>query len=269
MTLATLENPENTYADLIRSTLDWWNLVGIDFDYNSNPSSLLGQPRGEHALAIEPAQPIHIEATSRLQQIRRPAHKASRRNNINDDYPRHHDEFIDWLSTTENLAEAEWSLQQILPVGPIEPEIMIIVAMPDQEGLSRNSLFSEDCSTLVVNMLKAIGCDSTQTYFASISVTRSFDGRIDTQFQDTLKRRMLHHIGLVQPKRIIIFGETPSHLFFGENLLTARKSLRFINHFSFKTEAIATFHPRTLNERPEFKSEAWKDLQLLSRVPSI
>lgn len=262
MTLAVLENPENTYAEQIGSMRDWWNLAGVDLHYNSEPASLLAQAKIEQSVKLAP--PESMEAASLTESGQQSGHEAAVHKQTSENYPAQYDEFIDWLSTPGNLVEAEWSRQYVLPTGAIEPEIMIVVAMPDQEGLARNALFSEQCSVLLANMLRAIGCDSANTYSAPISLARSFDGRIDLQYHDILKKRMLHLIGLVKPKNIIIFGETPSHLFFGENLLTARKSLQFINHFSFKTEAIATFHPRILNERPEFKAEAWKDLQLLS-----
>lgn len=188
--------------------------------------------------------------------------------NFSDDFPADHGEFITWLSQPENLIEAQWAQNHVLPNGVIEPEIMIIVGMPEQGNLDENSHFSAKSATLLANMLKAIGCDSDKIYSASISVAHSFDGRIDPQYHEPLKKRMFHHIGLVQPKRIIAFGETPSHLFFNENLLTVRKNKQFVNHISAKTEVIAMFHPRILIERPEFKAEAWKDLQLLTRISS-
>nr|WP_254306113.1 uracil-DNA glycosylase family protein [Sphingopyxis sp. BSNA05] len=115
-------------------------------------------------------------------------------------------------------------------------------------------------------MLAAIGCDSDRTYLANIAVSLSYDGRIDEQYWPTLKTRLLHHVGLVRPKRIICFGDLAAKILFGQDLLTARKNKQFINHSSSQTEAIVTFHPRILIERPLFKAEAWKDLQMLTRI---
>lgn len=264
MNFSAPEHPESTPVEQIESLRDWWSLAGVDLHYNAEPTSLLAEttvrPRQIEQKPIETIAPTESKPQS-LQESRNAQ-------NVSENYPAQHDEFLTWLSAPENLIEAQWSQNRVVPRGMIEPEIMIIVGMPEQGSLPENSLFSEKSAALLANMLKAIGCDSDKTYSASISLTRSYDGRIDPQYHGTLRSRMLYHIGLVRPKRIIIFGDTPSHLFFNENLLTARKNKQFVNYVSAKTEAIATFHPRILIERPEFKAEAWKDLQLLTRIPS-
>ncbi len=262
MNFSTPAHPENTSSRQIKSLRDWWSLAGVDLHYNRNPASLLA----ETAPVAKLREPIAIDKAAPTESKPQPAKNAPEHQNFNTDYPKKHDTFLTWLSMPENLVEAQWSSSLVLPTGVIAPEIMTIVGMPEQSGLAQNSLYSEKSAALLVNMLKAIGCDSQNTYSASISLARSYDGRIDSQYHDVLTKRMLHHIGLVQPKRIIFFGDTPSQLFFNENLLAARKNKLFVNHISSKTEAIATFHPRILVERPEFKAEAWKDLQLLTRI---
>ncbi|GAA0482713.1 uracil-DNA glycosylase [Parasphingorhabdus litoris] len=246
----------------IESLRDWWSLAGVDLHYDDEPASLLT----ETVPVTRPVEPKPVENIAATESKPQSNLESTGTANFSENYPSEHDEFLAWLSAPENLVEAQWSQNHILPNGVIEPEIMTIVGMPEQSGLLQNSLFSDKSGALLVNMLKAIGCDSQKTYSASISLGRSFDGRIDPQYHDALKKRVLHHIGLVRPKRIIIFGDTPSGLFFNENLLTARKNKQFVNHSSSKIEAIATFHPRILIERPEFKAEAWRDLQLLTRI---
>ncbi|WP_108810100.1 uracil-DNA glycosylase family protein [Sphingorhabdus sp. Alg231-15] len=262
MNFSAPAHPENTSSRQIESLRDWWSLAGVDLHYNSNPASLLA----ETAPAAKPSEPIPVDKAAPTESKPQPTINATERRNFNTDYPENHDKFLALLSMPENLVETQWSSSLVLPAGVIEPEIMTIVGMPEQSGLAQNSLYSEKSAALLANMLKAIGCDSQNTYSASISLARSYDGRIDPEYHDLLTKRMTHQIELVQPKRIIFFGDTPSQLFFNENLLAARKNKQFVNHISSKTEAIATFHPRILVERPEFKAEAWKDLQLLTRI---
>ncbi|QTD56312.1 uracil-DNA glycosylase family protein [Parasphingorhabdus cellanae] len=255
---------ENTSARQIKSLRDWWSLAGVDLHYNDKPASLLAETNG--AVSLPKPEPVETIAPTEskpsfVQETYQPK-------KISENYPAEHDEYLAWLANSDNLIESQWSNNHVLPSGVIEPEIMIIAGMPDQDGLAQNSLFSEQNSVLLANMLRAIGCDSHKIYSASVSLGRSYDGRIDQKYHAILKNRILHNIELVQPKRIIVFGDTPSHLFFGQNLLTARKNKQFVNHSSSKIEAIATFHPRILIERPEFKAEAWKDLQLLTRIPA-
>lgn len=264
MNFSTSNQAQNRSAEQIESLRDWWSLAGVDLHYNSEPASLLV----ETAASTRPVESKPVETIAPTESKPQSPQNGAERQIFDENYPSDHGDFLAWLSSSENLIEAGWSKNQVLPTGAIEPEIMTIVAMPDQGDLAENSFFTPKNAALLANMLKAIGCDSQNSYSASIALTRSFDGRIDGQYHAVLKKRILHHIGLVRPKRIVIFGDTCSHLFFGENLLTARKNKQFINYSSSKTEAIATFHPRILNERPEFKAEAWKDLQLLTRIPS-
>jgi len=265
MNFSTLGNPEISNVEQINSLRDWWKLAGVDLHYSGKPASLLAENAPEAAGAV-PIPAKTIVPTESKPPSPKEGHLPD---GFSEDYPAQYDEFLEWLAIPENLIESQWSRNHVLPAGAIDPEVMIITGMPEQSGLSQNSLFSEKSGALLANMMKAIGCDSEKIHIAPISVARSFDGRIDAEYHSALKKRALHLIALVRPKRIIIFGDTASHLFFNENLLTARKNLQFVNHVSSKTEAIATFHPRILNERPEFKAEAWKDLQLLTRIPSI
>lgn len=265
MNFSASAHPENTSVEQIESLRDWWSLAGVDLHYNDEPASLLA----ETAPADKPPAPEPVRIAALTESKPNFVNEAPSPHNISEDFPVEHNDYIAWLSKSENLIEAQWSQNHVLPSGIIEPEIMIIVGMPEQGGLTENSLFSPKSQALLANMLKAIGCDSQKIYSASVSLGRSFDGRIAPEHHDIFKKRIIHHIGLVRPKKIIIFGDTPSHIFFNENLLTARKNKQFVNHTSSKTDAIATFHPRILIERPEFKADAWKDLQLLTRIQSI
>ncbi len=177
-----------------------------------------------------------------------------------------HQAFLDWLANDKNLIEAKWSRSRVLPEGILEPEIMTISALPEKNRDGNVQLFSQDNQKLLNNMLAAIGADSQKSYMATIATSLPVDGRIDEQHWKALKIRLLHHIGLVRPKRIICFGDLAAKIIFGEDLLSARKNKQIINHGASKTETIVTFHPRILIERPLFKAEAWKDLQMLTRI---
>ncbi|MEH6756739.1 MAG: uracil-DNA glycosylase family protein [Parasphingorhabdus sp.] len=265
MNFSTSAHFNSPSVEQIESLRDWWALAGVDLHYKSDIASLLS----EAAPVIRTTEPKPAEVTTASVSQAKSAPVSAPLQTFNENYPANHDDYRGWLSKPENLIEAQWSKNHVLPTGMIEPQTMIIVGMPEQSGFVRNSLFAEQTSALLANMLKAIGYDSEKTYFAAISLGRTVDGRIDQQYHETLKNRMLHHIGLVQPKKILIFGDTPSRLLLGQNLLTARKNKQFINHLSSKIDAVVTFHPRILIERPEFKAEAWKDLQLFTRTSKI
>src|SRR6185369_1063741 len=67
------------------------------------------------------------------------------------------------------------------------------------------------------------------------------------------------HIRLVQPKRLILFGDGPCLALLGKRLVEARGHVHKVEGI----RAVATFHPRHLIKRPLDKSLAWRDLLLL------
>lgn len=240
---------------MIHSLQHWWSLAGVDLDYAEQPSSLLA----EETPAAATDSPPQIAITGRLpEEARKPVE--------DEPLPLAYDEFLDWLANGDSLIETNWSKSRVLPRGALEPEVMVVSALPEKSRNGDAQLFNPDNQKLLGKMLAAIGCDSEQSYLTTVAVSASVDGRIDEQHWPALKKRLFHHIGLVRPKRVICFGDLAAKIIFGENMLTARKNKQFINQGSFKIEAIVTFHPRILIERPLFKAEAWKDLQMLTRI---
>ena len=240
---------------MIHSLQNWWSLAGVDLDYVEQPSALLGS---EAAPLPTTRLPLTSVTTPAPEEPPAPVRDV--------DLPAGYEDFIDWLAGSDELLEAQWSRHRVVPQGVLEPEIMTISALPEKNRNGDIQLFNSDNQTLLNKMLAAIGCDSQKFYSATIVQTLPVDGRIDNRHWMALKTRLLHHIQLVQPKRIICFGDLAAKIIFGEDLMSARKNKQIINHGSVKTEAIVTFHPRILIERPLFKAEAWKDLQMLTRI---
>ncbi len=240
---------------MVESLQNWWALAGVELDYADQPAPLLV----EKSISEPAEQTARPAVTERAPEIAKKP--------VQDDVlPTTHAEFIDWLANSDSLIETRWSKKIALPKGVLEPEIMVVSALPEKTGHGEVDLFTPPNQRLLDKMLAAIGCDSEQVYLATIAISPSADGRIEDQYWPALKKRMLHHVGLVRPKRIICLGDLAAKIIFGDNLLAARKNKQFINHSSSQTEAIVTFHPRILIERPLFKAEAWKDLQMLTRI---
>ena len=240
---------------MIHSLQNWWSLAGVELDYADQPSALLAADVPQQALA----SPTPSSVT-------KPAPEATIAPVLDEPLPATHEDFLDWLANGNELVEAKWSRSRVLPQGVLEPEIMTISALPEKDRNGDAQLFNSDNQKLLNKMLGAIGCDSQRSYLATIAVSLPVEGRIDEQHWKALKTRLFHHIELVRPKRVVCFGDLAAKIIFGEDLLSARKNKQIINHGSSKTEAIVTFHPRILIERPLFKAEAWKDLQMLTRI---
>ena len=255
MNLISAPTTNPAAESMIHSLHHWWSLAGVELDYDEQPSALLVV---ETAAPPKKAPPAAVVTESVPEQAKAPAEDQP--------LPAAYPDFLDWLAKNNGLIETGWSKHRVSPQGDLEPEVMVVSALPEKNHNGDVQLFNTDNQKLLDKMLAAIGCDSGQSYLATIAVSLPVDGRIDEQHWPALKKRLLHHIGLVRPKRVICFGDMAAKILFGQDLLTARKNKQFINYSSSKTEAIVTFHPRILIERPIFKAESWKDLQMLTRI---
>jgi len=245
----------------IQSLQDWWSLAGVDLDYKSQPESLLGIPVAENLPSL-----AHDSGSNVAKITKQAVAEIVEEKALNEDYPTEYVAFQHWLKEPANLLESEWARNLVFPEGSLEPEIMVISSMPELCGIENSQYYSTNETTLLKNMLSAIDVKWGQSFKTALSFGRTVDGRLTNEQINPLLKRTLNLISLVKPKQIIVFGDTASRALFQEDLLTARKKKQFINHVSSKTEAIVTFHPRILLERPELKAEAWKDLQMLTRI---
>ena len=255
MNFSEANNQNNQTEAIIASLQHWWSLAGVDLDYGDQPEALLQETAEPKPAVTSP--PVKSELAVK---------EATAVYKENRDYPSNFPTFIEWLQKVDNLIELQWSREFAVPMGSVDPEVMILSAMPEAKDQDAVHHFAPQSHQLLRNMMKAIGADLDNCFHTPLALARPIDGQINQQFWGPLVHRAMHLINLVQPKRIILFGDTVSRAFFAEDLLTARKKKQFINHVSSKTEAIVTFHPRILLERPELKAEAWRDLQLLTRI---
>ena len=82
---------------------------------------------------------------------------------------------------------------------------------------------------------------------------------MDDKERDACAEIERRHIRLVEPKRLILYGDGPCLALLGKRLVEARGHVHKVEG----VRAVATFHPRHLIKRPLDKSLAWRDLLLL------
>ena len=72
-----------------------------------------------------------------------------------------------------------------------------------------------------------------------------------------------HHVKLAAPRRVLLLGEAAVRVMTGLALPAARGRVHAIDLDGSRVNAVATYHPRYLLQRPAAKAGAWADLQLL------
>jgi DNA polymerase len=147
----------------------------------------------------------------------------------------------------------------VLPAGDPQSDLMILIDAPDA-----GELMGGELGALFDKMLAAIGRDRGSIWLAPFATVRPV-GRVPQRDFKRLADIARHHIGLVAPKRLLIMGDAPSRALLGTEVVSARGQTHSLNLDGVTVEAVATHHPRLLNDRQTAKAQAWKDLQLLMK----
>ncbi|MET3826914.1 DNA polymerase [Sphingomonas sp. PvP055] len=176
--------------------------------------------------------------------------------------------FSTWRGGSE-APESGWSGSSILATGNPKSDIMIVTDVPDRDDAESGTLLSGAAGRLFDRMLAAIGRDRSSVYIAPMCTIRPVAGRIAPEIEQRLGELIRHHVAIVEPKRLFVLGNAPSRALIGADVPRARGRLQWVNvevgqsGKSIAVEAVASFHPRLLLERPAEKARAWKDLQML------
>ncbi len=229
--------------DVAESLLNWWNEAGVDVMVDESPRNWL-RPR-----KIEPAivEPVPDSRLARVQP---------------DAFPDQLDLFQAYLRESDALPFATPSSPRVCPAGDPASGLMIMTDMPALEDCGAGTLISGDAGRLFDRMLSAIGKSRETVYLASLSCIRSPDGLLSSDAGKcaTLAR---HHIGLVAPKALLIFGDECSKALTGLSVMQARGRWHDIQTHAGAIKAIVTFSPSFLLDQPAAKPRAWADLQML------
>lgn len=242
-------NPSVGWADEIdaasaASALQWWADAGVDVLVDEEPRNWLKPKRKVDALQMEGEPPILDELPDQLEL------------------------FHAYLRESDSLAFAAPSAPRVCPSGDPVSGLMMITDMPAADDCAAGALLSGEVGRLFDRMLAAIGRDRSSIYLASLSCLRSptgsFTGETATQCS-TLAR---HHIGLVNPKALLLFGDACGKALLGLSVMQGRGRWHEIATHAGPIPAILTFHPDRLLDQPRFKAAAWADLQLLMQGPN-
>ncbi len=239
-----MERVEELSAAELASALSWWLDAGVDVPVAEEPRDWL-KPK---------PVPVPLETKA----MPAPAAPAAR----TEELPAQIDLFQAWLQSSGTLPFAAPSAPRVCPSGDPASGLMIMIDMPSAEDCSSGTLLAGEVGRLFDRMLAAIGRDRASVYFAALSCLRSADGRLGgEEKQCGLLAR--HHIGLVAPRALLVFGDAASKALLGLPVARARGRWHEVETHAGKVRTIATISPRQLLAQPAQKAHAWADLQML------
>jgi uracil-DNA glycosylase family 4 len=230
-------NLESVGLAEVRSALAWWLESGVDAAIQEEPRDWLQPALPKAKAAPEPVPEPNVvqpsqETLTELQQ---------------------------WLSSSMQLPLAAAGAKRILPHGPEDAEIMLLIDAPALEDAAAGQPIGGEAWELAQRMLAAIGIASDQAYSASLSCFHLPGARMSAPEREACVAIARRHIALAKPKRLLLFGEGPSQALLGKPLPQARGRAHKVEGI----RAVATFHPKQLIKQPSNKSQAWRDLLLL------
>jgi uracil-DNA glycosylase len=218
-----------------RSALGWWLEAGVDVAVQEQPRDWL-----------KPAPPRTVAEPAPASNIAEPTAETLA-------------ELQSWLASSAQVPLASASARRVLPHGPEHASVMLLSDAPVLEDLTAGQPIGGPAWDLAVKMLAAIGMTADEAYSASLSCFNAPGARMRDSDREACAELARRHIRLVEPKRLILFGDGPCLALLGKRLVEARGHVHKVGG----VRTVATFHPRHLIKRPLDKSLAWRDLLLL------
>lgn len=221
--------------------LAWWQLAGVESAVAEAPCNWLrpasAAVSAPHSMSLPdpapPAKPQDLQA------------------------------FHSWLESESSHPERRWTTRPIYPAGAVDSPLMIVTDMPDPADVEAGALLSDRAGALFDAMLRAIGHDRSQIYFASLFFARPPGGMVEAADLATAAARMRTQIHLARPRRLLLLGDRTARALMPADPAVPANSLRNFNHDGGTVPAVATFHPRLLLSQPAAKVECWRALQSL------
>lgn len=221
-------------TELAASALAWWSEAGVDTLVAEEPRDWL-KPK---VLAAPPATAPEAE----------PA--------LVDALPDTINAFQDWLATAPLPFPTIGA--RLAPQGDPSSKLMVIVDMPAPSG----GWFEGEADPLFDRMLAAMkGLNRDNLYLAPLSPARPLTGRIDPAYARRLGEIARHHVGLVRPRALLLFGEACASGLLDCSIPEARAGRQEIDTPAGPVPAVATIRPEQIGGRKPLREMVWKDLQ--------
>lgn len=221
------------------SALSWWSDAGVDTLVDEAPRDWLAPKAAEPAAAPGPPPT--------------PA--------LPDDL----DGFRAWFVDGARLPLGAPAAPRLGPAGDPAAGLMVLVDMPGAQDVATGHLVSGAPGALFERMLAAMTppLGRETIYLAPLSPVRTPTGRLDAAQEKQLAELALHHVALVKPKAVLLFGDACARALLGGAVAASRGRWHDLSTPAGPVKALATIRPEKLEQQPSLKKIAWEDLQML------
>lgn len=162
--------------------------------------------------------------------------------------------FHDWWMSDPQLAARGLS-PRVAPRGAEGAKVMVIV--PDPEPGDSEVLLGGPQGRLLTRIFAAMGLGEGEWYIASALPAHTPMADLPALAASGLDRVMAHHITLVAPRRVVLFGQGLAP-FLGSEPQNGGRALREINHGALRIPVMATETLGAMLDMPQLKARFWR-----------
>ncbi len=254
-------------GDWAASAFRWWMDAGVDVIVGEEPRNWLsaGRPaetthprHNGHAAGVPDAPAFAPSETGRAET--EPTETCPP-----ETWPDNLEAFRDWWLTTRSLPGAAPSAPRVGPSGSQGASLMVLVDMPAMRDFAAGHLLSGEAGALFDRMLAAIRLDRSAIYLASLSPLRMPSGRFGPATLAGLAELARHHVGLVRPRALLLFGDACSHALLGAPVAATHGRWHELETPGGPVRAVSVTRPEKLLVQPALKRMAWENLQMVEQ----
>lgn len=199
-----------TTLDAFEAAIDWWREAGVDYDFEDAPRGWLAeraaaQPPQPKTAPEKPASPPRA-----IDRAVAPAADQPRIGGERSGWPSDLAAFRQWWRAEPTLAPGVPD-RRLAPRGVAGPRLMVLVAQPEPDDGAE--LLSGEAGKLLAAILRAMGINAEEAYFASALPTPAALPQWEALAEAGLGAVTRHHIALAAPQRVLTFGRGLAPLF--------------------------------------------------------
>lgn len=252
-----------TLAREIAAALDWWRACGVDCDFADDARAWLLDAA---VVATEPPALKPSSKTALTGVVGEDAENASpgvgrslapvRRDFWGESPPANLPAFQEWWMHDPALAQ-RGLFARVAPRGIAKPLLMVVV--PDPEEGDTETLLSGAQGRLLAAMLAAMGVAQDQCYIASALPAHTPMADLPALAASGLDRVLALHITLVEPKKVVLFGQGLANFLDTSQISGHRDDdLREINHGPVSSQVMVTESLAAMLGMPQLKARFWR-----------